>query len=306
MNFGFHRFAKVSNIFPAISRSVLTYFSIFGFLLSLFACYFFLYRSVYFCDRLILLYKDADRVDHSIMVELIKFGNITPVHHFRYTLVAADGLLRNDTKKYEFDQIRDAFVPGGFVKSLKRSNNPNTLSESFAMEFEVGGSVVRVDLRDLRGDFLINNSLNRFTYANMGRTVIEVDGRSYPADFMLNKAVQTGSIKSMVTEKIVSNGVIAFVSDGVGKTYYSDITHVYESNTDYLSHAWAISRYGDLLRKEVGPRVNLVANDERRFDLNLPAFDRAAIKMKKIVKFASNVDTYDFLAGEVSDTEGKR
>ena len=44
----------------------------------------------------------------------------------------------------------------------------------------------QVDIENMRGDFLINNTLERFTYVYMGKTEIIVNGKKYAANYVLN------------------------------------------------------------------------------------------------------------------------
>jgi hypothetical protein len=257
----------------------------------------------YFSDRLIILYKDEENNNHSVMVELTRY-NIFPFYNqFKYNISLADSQREVFTKKYEFSSFDNFFKSADFIKKINNTNNENILSEGYVVGIDVDGKKIDIDLGEMTNDFLINNSLERLTYINMGPTVIVVDGVAHSADYVLNKTASIKYLKSTSYPK--STGLALFFSDTLGELYYVDITKVLNSKSKYVSHSWALNKNNQILKKDVGEQVKLISNNEKNIILDLPNFNNARVKLNKISEFSLVVDN-NLLSGEIVDSEGER
>ena len=268
--------------------------------------YLLLGNSVYFSDRLFVVYKDANNKSQAIMIALTRYNTIPHLYeyHYRASWVGHDSAVV--WKDYEYRSFASIFKPVDFIKKIINTNNENILEENYAISIELDNKKIDIDLKQMTGDFLINNSLDRFTYINMGTTTVVIDGRSYPASFVLNKSASMNYIKSMREQAVAARGMVAFFSDLAGELFYTDITTVFEEKSRYMSHAWVLNKNGKTLKKDTGEKIVLASNTKDGIVLDLANFHKAKVGLKKISSFREGGTFYNLLEGELVDENGTR
>lgn len=274
-------------------------------LIALIGAYVFFGNSGYRSDRLFILYNDEQNGRSALMVQLTKYGLMPLVDHYQYKIVLLADNAETYAKQYEYDAIVAPFKTDDSIIKFDNPNNENILSEGLALTAKAGGKIFNIDLKNMAGDFLINNSLNRLTYVNMGTTTIAVDGKEYAADFSLNKTLSVDK-KFIYNQAIGSRGAAVFFSDATGGLYYADVSDVPDNSTNYISHAWALRKQGQTLNKDVGENVTLTANNDGKMTIGISSFGGASAELNTAKQYYSNRLFYDLLNGTLTDNGGTR
>lgn len=275
-------------------------------ILSLMLSYLFLSNSNFFSDRLFVLYKDDNNNSNVLMIKLTKYNIFPHFYHYEYIVSLTGKNTKTILKEYEYNSIKNNFKATDFIKNIINTNNENILNEDYAMSLNINNKKIDIDLRDMTGDFLINNTLERLTYVNMGSSTIMIDGIKYKADFVLNKTASVSYRQLILDQSVDARGTAVFFSDMSGGLYYVDISHVFEEGSKYMSHAWALNKNEQILKKDVGEKVVLVSNNKGSVVFNLPAFNNARVKLDKVADFSFRKTSYNLLEGELVDDNGEK
>ncbi|MBT4849407.1 hypothetical protein HON36_00980 [Candidatus Parcubacteria bacterium] len=262
-------------------------------------------KSLYFSDRIIVLFNDENNANHALIVELVSYEMAPYYYHHTYFAILLDEKKNSHTKSHEFNSFNGDFQAKDFIKNIKKENNENILDEDYLISLQINNKNIEIDLTDLRGDFLINNSLDRFTYMNLGNTEIKINGQGQQADFAMNRTSSINHGKLMLSQNVRAKGQAVFLADKDGALYYTDITNVPENSTNYMSHAWSINKHDNVLRKDVSERINITDIDQESYILDLPHFDNAYIKINKTFIYPGIID-YALLRGELIDNHGEK
>ncbi len=109
----------------------------------------------------------------------------------------------------------------------------------------------------------------------------------------------------------MSKGNVMFLSDKKDDLYYVDLTEVLgyrkkpgQTEKNYLSHAWALSKKGNILQKET---VDVeLKNNRNGYILNLETFDKAEFQINTIRTLEFQDANYDILNGTlINETSQK-
>lgn len=258
-----------------------------------------------YSDRMTLLYAIEGK-SQATMIELRSYETLPHLYHQTYSVVDITEGMKPFWDSVSVNSLSKEFEAQEFVYEIQKANNENILDEDYFINLRANGKDIKVDLRDLRGDFLVNNSLERFTYVNMGETKVSVNGKTYPAAFSLNRKASVNYKKVLEDQSVGAAGNAIFLSDNLGQVYYADVTQVSEQKTKYLSHAWALNKNHGLLKKEVGERVLLNEMDPYTYHLTISPFDGADFNLKKVSTIFLGQINYSLLEGYISDIEGER
>lgn len=261
-------------------------------------------KTLYFSDRVMVLFDDGNNAQNALIVELVSYEMFPHYFHHTYFAVLVDENKHSYSSSFEFNSFDSNFQNRDFIKNIQKQNNENILDEDYRLNIEIGQKNIDIDLKDLRGDFLINNSLERFTYMNLGNTKIKVNDSEYSANFALNRTSSINHGKLILEQNVRSAGNAIFLADNDGTLYYSDLTDVPANDTLYMSHAWAINKDGNILRKDVGEQIMLTHLSNEKFILDLPNFDNAYVKINKVFVLSGIID-YSLLKGELIDEKGE-
>lgn len=266
--------------------------------------YLFFSNSFFRSDRLLVLFVDEAGRRNSLMIQLSRY-DVFP-HRYNYTY--SYNLMRENSKTLsgwiEYTSFDTDFKERGFLSEISNINNENTLNENYLLRLEIDGREFKIDLKNMTGDFLVNNSLERFTYLNMGNTMIIIDGKEYSADFALNKTASSDYLKLQREQAVDSVGSVMFLSDEQGGLYYVDITDVPDKSSRYSSHKWALYKKGDTLKKDVS-NISLMRDGNEQM-LNLPIFEDASLKINNSINSFSEKVTYSLLSGDLIDNNGEK
>lgn len=261
--------------------------------------------SSLFSDRIFILYKDSDNNTNALMVRISKYDILPHFYHYEYLVSLTGNDMETKVKKYDYNSIKNNYRETDFIKNIKNENNENILNENYSMKIEIENTKFDISLKDMTGDFLINNSLNRFTYVNMGTTEISIDGTNHKANFILNKTAST-DYKDLMSQFPDSKGIAIFFADASGTQYYVDISEVFEISSSYLSHTWVLKKKDQILEKHVGEGPLLITNDNNNIILDLPIFNNARAEFKKIKEFYLANNFYSLIEGKlINDNEEK-
>lgn len=267
----------------------------------------FIGNSHYHSDRLIVIYEGDGGRRSTIAVELTRYTTFKHLYSFQYTASVIPEHSIAYSMNHRFNSINGGFQKGGFVKNIKAINNENTLDEDFAIELELGGRSIGINLENMTGDFLINNTLERFTYVNMGTTTITVDGVGYNAYYAFNKTASADVEKMMMKQRVQANGFISFFSDGTGGLYYVDVARVYDDiATGYTSHSWALYKRDGIMKKVVGEQVSSITDSPDRVRFRLADFDDTLVELNKVSENPFWSESQYFVKGELVDDKGVR
>lgn len=257
--------------------------------------YMYLFTSEYLWDRFIFLYKDEQNNNKVLMVQLLKYSNLFPYnHHYIYSAILTGENTKTYSKKYEFSSMNNLFLAKDFIKTIHNTNNENTLHENYALNLELNELKIWIKIDNMTGDFLINNSLNRFTYANLWTTNLSINNKNYKANFILNKVTAHNSLIHNFIENVQSKWIVTFLSDAWNNIYSIDITDVYKTNTNYISHAWLINKNGAILQKEVWEQVKLISNDKKNIIFTFSWWNHSKVILNKMVNLSSKNEIYNF------------
>lgn len=266
--------------------------------------YIYLFSCNYIADRFIIFYQDENKNNNVLMIELVKYYNILPLNHsYVYSFILTWEWVKTKSKIYKFDSYKDYFIKNWFINNIKNENNENTLIENYDIDLKTEDLNISFSLKNMNWDFLINNSLNRFTYENMWSTNIIINWKKYNANFVLNKARASNSIIYNIKENIKSKWIVSYFTDMKWNIFSIDITNVYKTNTNYISHAWFINKNNDILKKVVWKNVKIIKNTDDKIIYNITDDNNLDISLDKVKTFSSWTQESSFLKWIINNSK---
>jgi len=284
-----------------LSKTVKWVISICLIFITLIVFYFiFFYSYSFYNDRLTILYKDNNQKDQALMVELYRIEKFPFIYRHYYVAKSIDD---ENNKKYSYTKAYSrtgGVLEKNFIKKFLNNNNYNTLNEDYFINLEVDNKEYIISLPDLHGDFILNNSLPRLTYINMGQTNISIDNTIYPAQFLLTKNLSNDSSKSVADDTLESITNHEFLADTEGGLYLVDSTFVENPKDDYTSHLWVLCKKGSFLEKRIN-EVDVKYNVENKIiSINNICFNQNVIIDDSNENNNKNSNEY-LITGQITD-----
>lgn len=212
-----------------------------------------LLKQHYYRDRLVLVGQEQGE-DFALVIELTRHELLPFLYTHSYTLDYLDS-----DKTYSqiafVQSISSAVKNKKFLSNFSNTNNYNTSEETYAATIQFADEHFAVDLTDLRGDFIVNNSAERLTYVNMGETVMMHNGNKVKVSYLLSKSSSTDADAVALDNAVAYFGQHTFFSVDSGDMYLIDASEVDQNDTNYTSHKW-------LLHKDARSNLKKYINQE--------------------------------------------
>lgn len=264
------------------------------------------FPETYHKDRLIVYFSTPEQANNILLVELTRYSVFPYVYQHQYTAKVINEQTGTE-KNQEFKSFSNTVTEKDFVTHFSNDNQYNLLDEDYALEVDIDGNHYSIDLQNLTGDFLINNSLERFTYLNLGTTTITINNRTYDASYSLNKTASTDISKTTLQDDISGSGNSIFLADNQGGVYTIDMTEVDSGAGEYDSHNWTAYKNGHILQKEANVADLTLENATTpNPTLDLVLFNNARITFTELAHLKKRYKTYSLLSGEITDDTGQR
>lgn len=211
------------------------------------------FKQHYYRDRLVLVGQEQGE-DFALVLELTRHELLPFLYTHSYTI---DYLDANKTySQIALLQTLSSTVKNKkFLSNFSNTNNYNTSEETYAATIQFADEHFAVDLTDLRGDFIVNNSAERLTYVNMGQTVITHNGNKINVSYLLSKGSSTDADAVALDNAVTYFGQHTFFSADSGDMYLIDASEVDQNDTNYTSHKW-------LLHKDARSNLKKYINQE--------------------------------------------
>lgn len=262
----------------------------------------FFYLYSFYNDSLTLLYKNDIGQDQALVVELFRIETLPHIYKQYYIATEINDQKNKKSSYTKFYSRKSTVIEKDFVKKFSNKNNYNILTEDYLIVFELDNKEYTVDILNMHGDFIVNNSLERLTYTNMGTTDLSIDGEKYPTNYLLIKNLSTDVSKSVADNTLKSITNHEFIVDEDGGSYLVDNTIVTNPTDDYISHLWVLCKKGKLLEKKVnGSNIEYNTNNKIVSITNF-CFDQSVkINEEEKSKFDTS-ETY-LISGEIFDAK---
>ncbi|EKD76039.1 MAG: hypothetical protein ACD_43C00244G0006 [uncultured bacterium] len=266
----------------------------------------FFYSRAYYNDRLIVYYQDEAEKSNALLVDLTSY-NILPYYYGHEYHVIAFNDEKTIEKKYNFHTTSSAISADGFLTEHVNINNYNLQDESYSLQLGVNNQQYSIDLQNLPGDFIVNNTLQRLTYVNLGNTTILVDGKLYDAQFALTKTLSSNIAQATLGVGVTGSGDNIFLADQQGGLYLIDQTEITSGAGEYDSHNWVLYKKGTILKKFVDfDNFELSNITDSTVKLNVSSLDNATMTLHPLSTKQNDRSIYYLFDGEIIDNLGER
>ncbi len=264
------------------------------------------FPETYQKDRLIVHFSTPEQEHNILLVELTRYSVFPYVYQHQYTAKFINEKVGTEENQ-QFKSLSSAVAGKDFLTSFSNSNQYNLLDEDYTLEVDIDGNQYAIDLQNLTGDFLINNSLERFTYLNLGTTTITINNRAYDASYSLNKTASTDITKTTLQDDVSGSGNSIFFTDDQGGVYTIDMTQVDTGAGEYDSHNWLVYKNGHTLQKAANVADLTLENETTQNpSLDVVLFNNARITFTELAHLKKRDKTYSLLSGEITDDVGTR
>jgi hypothetical protein len=238
--------------------------------LGIFVSYFtFFYKYSFYSDKLVIIINDDSTNNANIKNDIFTIElyreEIFPHIYSNYYLLHGFNKDEPNEPYYNiksFISFNKNASPKYFINKIKNENLYNIQQENYALGFNTGKDAYKLNLTDLKGDFIINNDLSRLVYLNMGKSKIEINGEIYPIDFMLIKTMSNNkkyAISSDENLHLKTNHM--FITDENGSQYVIDDTKVEKVIDGYNSHNWIVCKEKESQQKNINNKTVQYLND---------------------------------------------
>lgn len=198
--------------------------------------------------RLQLIYEENNNW-HAIEIQLSAYEILPRYFQHQYTIVYLNEIWDSYTDSTSFTRYSPKFTGSEFIIDHSHENNPHTMEESRWIRFTINDSVHTIQLDDMQWDFLINNAPSRFTYMNFGKSSLRIDWNEVDATYSLNQKHSSNFRNIQRYWSLWAQSSVWFLVDPTNHITYFDVSDVPENDTDYQSHAWALSKSWSQLAK---------------------------------------------------------
>lgn len=265
-------------------------------------------KKDYFYDRIIVLGKDKDKQNFSLVFE----GSRQEIkeHLFGHTY-SVSILYKNKLYKdfSVFNGAGSAIQANQFVTAFSNTSTKQLPTETYRFSFRIKDKDFNVDLHDLESDFLVKNSLDYMRYVSVGAADVYIDGDVVGAKTMVDKVLSNdSSIPTLegYDPRYTSHSLALW--DEQGNFYHIDTSKVFSENIPYASHTWILHKDVKGTAKKVY-NATLDFNQDKKSVWNfvIPELDGAKIRVEstQFIKEGKNLFS-TLVQGTVSDTSGER
>ena len=170
---------------------------------------------------------------------------------------------------------------------------------------QANNNVYRLDLENLKGDFIVNNALADLTYINVGTTNMKIDGKDNKVNYFLTKNLSDDSSEVFVDDNTYFKSSIISLWDENNNFYSVDTSDVISDVSK--SHKWGIYKNNktQVMKKIVGNIKLVASNDKPNISLVIPDFNNASFTLHKN-KNQERGDNYCLISGQIKDKSGVR
>ncbi len=263
-----------------------------------------LYKLSYSSSRFVLLFEDENNIENVLILKLTSREIFPHFYKHGYSAILINEKRSFNSEQHLYKTFSKSFKANNFISRFENINNENILNENYFLNFKINDKNFNLELKNLTNDFLINNSLDRFAYINMGETNIVVNDIEQPAYFVVNKMTSMDYKKILKLQDIEAEGEVVFLVNNEGEMYYADTTNVVKGKGNYLSHSWALNKNNDILKKSVSKEIKFSSEDD--YALEIPAFDNSYFRMKKSNIAAQGKTKYSIIKGELISDKGEK
>ncbi len=230
----------------------------------------------FFSDELLLLGETEQGSPFLLYLDLNRKRIANQYSHYYY----ADFVYQNQHRQLytDFTAANEAVSSHSFLTDFS-SGLADDLSarEHYDLEFTANNLVVKASLQDLKGDFIVKNTLDYTKYVSEGDSQVTINGTTYTMHAYLAKIYTPYYDKYVFFngyDTLRSLAQYFVLWDELGDMYVIDHSDVFSQQADYKPHTWVLykDKAGQYMKKAFSGTVQAETDGSipKKWSLNIP------------------------------------